>query len=130
MADLDRLELDHARGFDTSSTMPPVKLNTEASRLPRHAQAQGQQSAVGFHPGRCETQGSQHRGCSRACTCCRYMNNGVLGEGTEAQGELVADALAYRVSKQLVEPKQPPARSDAAAMSKFSEGQAVSIAHL
>ena len=48
MADLDRLELDHARGFDTSSTMPPVKLNTEASRLPRHAQAQGQQSAVGF----------------------------------------------------------------------------------
>ena len=116
MADLDRLELDHARGFDTSSTMPPAKLNTEASRLPRHAQAQGQQSAVGFHPGRCETQGSQHRGCSRACTCCRYMNNGVLGEGTEAQGELVADALAYRVSKQLVEPKQPPARSDAAAM--------------
>ena len=41
------------------------------------------------------------------------MNNGVLGEGTEAQGELVADALAYRVSKQLVEPKQPPAQKKA-----------------
>ena len=46
MADLGPLELDQAQSFDTSSTMPPVELDTAVNRLPRRAQAQGPQSAT------------------------------------------------------------------------------------